>query len=163
MPATAVSSLEEAIAQQINLGRGDPLEIADAILRLYGEAEVRSWIDPRPVVMDAARHRLALNRRGNEAKALKEPINAAKFLRDGRSYTWIEGKGMIRTDQLTADDCMIRAEHLRKLERWHATKADLYENIAAAIRGAGVETLGELPEQTSLAFTGLLSQLDEAA
>lgn len=160
-----VSSLDEAVDQQISLGHGDPLEIADAVLRLYGESEVLSWLDPRPLVMDAARHRLSLRRRSDEGAALRQPDLAGRVnaMRDGRSYVWIEDKGMIRTDQLTADDCMVRAQHLRKLEGEIASKASLYESIASAIRACGVETLGDLPEQSRIVFDGQLVELGEAA
>lgn len=163
--ATRVESLDEAIDMQIGLGFDDPLEIADAVLRCHGKDEVREWIDPRPLVMDVARHRLALLRRANEAQALREPSRAAQVnrMRDGRFSVWVEGKGSVRVDRLTAHDCMVRVEHLRKLEGEIATKASLYESLAAAIRAAGVETLGELPEQTQIRFDGQLVELGEAA
>lgn len=143
-------NLREAIEQQVNLGNRDPLTVADNVLRLYGEETVASWLDVRTVVFDAARQYLSMSRRGAEARASQHALPSEQASEMRRESVWVDGKGYVDADDLTADDCLVRAEHYRTLAAQNEAKARLYESWAAAIRAAGVGTLGEVPEHLRL-------------
>lgn len=150
-------TLEEAIAQQINLGVKDPLEIARQLESLHG----CEWLDGElathrsEIVAEIARQTLGRERRAatlpavmsGERKPKRETMLAPIF---------IPGEGWKSLGDCTADDLAAREQfYLRaagSMVRWASWCRDCIE----AMRSQGVERLGklkgplpELPEQVA--------------
>ena len=112
-------TLEEAIQQQLTLGKNDPLEIARAITK----QQEPEWIAAEllalseELIAEIARHRLGSVRRSSLATIVRGPKREARL-----APVWIPNAGWKRLADLTVDD-------LRALEKFYARLRD-----AAAVR-----------------------------
>lgn len=146
LPAQRLS-LEEAIAQQINLGHNDPLTIARKCADLYGtdwvaEELASHW---QEILAEIARQKL-----GNERRAAI--VTLATRAREGKvskreaviSSLFVPGKGWISFGDATADDLVARESYLRRLadglNRW----ADYYAAVRAELETQGVARVRDL-------------------
>lgn len=137
-------TLDEAIAQMVNLGESDPLTIARKIV----EKNDKQWLAKELVahsddfISEMARRQLGAVRRSAEL-ALRpgDQLSSAEMKIAKR---WIPGVGWTRVADLTIDD-------LEKLAAWYAKLANASlkrthwcREVVVLMKAEGVETLGKL-------------------
>ncbi len=138
-------NLEEAIQQQIELGRKDPHEFYDALSDQLG-AELESIVKPyiADFVSEMARQRLNQARRSAVAKISDKTISDGEVM---LKSLWVPAKGEIiykRIADMTANDFDARADYLERMVSGIQRHADWCRTCAFQIRDAKVKTAGKL-------------------
>lgn len=148
-------TLEEAIAQLVDLGESDPVELARKLEARYDS----KWIDAQ-----LAEHRLELvaeiarqfmgSRRRSATKALAVATEAPK--REVLLGTvFIPGQGHKKIGELTAEDCDARERFYVAAAGTFLRYAGWFASCAVAIRKQGVARLADV--------RGALPALEEAS
>lgn len=143
----ATPNLEEAIAQQINLGSKDPLEIARSIEKLYGTEWMGEQLQAysEDLVAGLARMRLGSIRRSAEI-ALRpgDPTTQADLK---LSSFWVpneHGGEWKRASDVTIEDLEARARHYDRLAAGSLRRSQWLREVADLMRAEGAKTLGKL-------------------
>lgn len=137
-------NLEEAIAQLIELGEKDPLEIARKLSRQQGDV----WLGEQLVayaeslVAEIARQRLGSMRRSAQV-ALRpgDTIDSSELKL--RSF-WVPEIGYKRANDLTPDDLLARAAWNETLALAIWGQARWCRDVAALMVSEGAKVLGRL-------------------
>lgn len=160
-------NLAQAIAQQINLGRKDPREVAERIL----QEQDPNWLGSEllalaaDVIEEMARRQIGAERR--QAVAVLRPRDLKQHSEVMLKSVWVpsEDQGFTtykRVADMTAADWRSRADWLDHLTLGVLKQAMWCREVALAIEAAGVEKTGDLPELPPLPDDSDL-QLPESA
>jgi hypothetical protein len=146
-------SLEDAIAQQINLGQRDPLTIADKCANLYGgdwvaEQLAANW---KEILAEIARQKLGNERRsaihsiGDLAREKAKPAKRDLLL----TTLFIPSRGYIALGEATDEDLGEAAGYRRRLAGGLIRWADWYDDVRTQLLTQNVlrvrELRGQLP------------------
>lgn len=148
-------TLEEAIQQQVELGRKDPHEFYDILVAQLGD-ELQAIAKPylADFVSEMARQKLNAARRQAVAKISDKTISDGEVM---LKSLWVPAKGEIvykRIADMTAADFEARANYLERMVRGIQRHADWCRTCATAIRKAKVKTAGKLRELPPLPEVG---------
>lgn len=137
-------NLDEAIAQQIELGQVDPLEIARQVEKLYGT----EWLgheltaQAEQIVAQIARQRLGSVRRSAEVA-----LRPGDDISQGEmkiAKVWVPNIGWKVAAELTADDLETKASWYERLASASTIRAVWCREVAQMIREDGVTKMGRL-------------------
>lgn len=143
-------TLEEAIAQAVNLGEKDPLEIARKIIAKNGPdwlaAELGALAED--IIAERARHALGNVRRGAEI-ALRPGDHRSQQEVKVSSF-WVPGVGWKKGGDVTPDDLRVRAAFYERLSFAAVRRAAWCRDVAELMEAQGAKRLrdfkGELPQ-----------------
>jgi len=137
-------TLDEAIAQQIELGEMDPLTIARNIEKLYGNEWLTGELSSlaESLVAGIARQRLGSVRRSAEV-ALR-PGDAMSQAEMKVAKVWVPNEGWKVAANLTQDDLLAKAAWYERLAGAALARADWCREVAGMIASEGVTKLGRL-------------------
>lgn len=138
------ASLEEAIAQQINLGLRDPLSVSRRIVELYGTDWLTTQLSAyaEDLIAEMARQRM----RGiaRTAEAALRPESPATTADLHLVKYWIPEEGWIRAADLTIPHLEARARYYDSLARGSLVRASWLRDVIDLMKAEGVECLGDL-------------------
>lgn len=137
-------TLDEAIAQLIELGEKDPLTIARKIEERHGKDWLLNEIAARveDYVSDLARRRLSGQRRSAEV-ALRAGDEVSSSELKIKSF-WIPNEGWIRASDLSATHLRARALWEENLMGAIARRVAWLRDVADLMETEGVKKLGQL-------------------
>jgi hypothetical protein len=148
-------TLERAIEQMVNVGEYDPDEILRKLKRRHGVEWLRAEAADlhAHLVRAMARDKIGARRRAGERLSDAGGALSVEELHAGRHVprraatepgTIVEGKGWVRTEDMTHEDHLSVAARYRKLSDAHKRRAERHEGYAALLAERGVETLAQL-------------------
>lgn len=139
-------NLDEAIAQLIELGEKDPLEIARKIETRHGT----EWLTlelaahSEQLVAGIARQRLGSIRRSAEVALRPGDEISQGDMKIAK--VWVPNHGWKVAADLTADDLDLKASWYDRLSSAATIRAEWCRNVATMIRDEGVPKLGRLKQ-----------------
>lgn len=147
-------TLEEAIAQLIELGENDPLDIARKLEHRYGEEWLTAELAAHreEIVSEIVRQALGRRRRSATLPAVIESSGTKREIM--LSPIFIPGEGWKSLGDCTAEDLVAREQFYLKAAGAMVRWASWCRECVEAMREQGVTKLGKL--------TGPLPQLPEA-
>jgi hypothetical protein len=131
------------VAQMVNLGHSDPLEIAQTLIDRNREDLVdllMPWAED--FIRDMARRQLGAVRRSAELQLRPGDQLASSQLKIAKA--WVPGLGYKVAAQLTVDDLEARASWYENFAHASLRRAVWCREVAGLMRGEGARTLGKL-------------------
>lgn len=138
------NDLETAIEQLVNLGEKDPLDIARKLIERNGETWARLEVAARAedFITDLARRKLGSVRRSAEIALRPGDEISQGNMRIAKA--WIPGEGWKVAADLTASDCIKKANFYGVLSYAARRRESWYREVASLMESEGAETLGKL-------------------
>lgn len=140
-------TLDEAVAQLVNVGEKDPIVIARKIAKKYDS----KWLGTEllalseDLISEMARRKLNSVRRSAELSLRAGDSRANSDLMTVKA--WIPGEGWKRASDLTSEDCRKRASFYDLLSSAAVRRATWFREVANLMDIEGVETLGQLEHE----------------
>lgn len=147
-------TLDEAIAQLVDLGEYDPLTIAQKVESRHG----REWLAEQllayaqEIVQDRARHVMRSTTRSTEVAIRPGDVVSSAVLKT-KKY-WVPGEGWKPAKDMTPADFEARGRWYQRLSVAHAIMAAWCFEVSGLLRDTGAKTLRE--------FKGTLPELPDA-
>lgn len=137
-------TLDEAIAQQIELGQKDPLEIARQVEKLHGSEWLAAELSAHAeqLVAQIARQRLGSIRRSAEVALRPGDDMSQQEMKIAK--VWVPEQGWKVAADLTADDLLTKAAWYERLSGAAMQRASWCREVADMIVADGVAKLGRL-------------------
>ncbi len=148
-----MSTLEELIDQQINLGHHNPHELYELLERQLGD-ELLAIVQPyiADFISEMGRQRINNQRRAQVAKITPANIASGEIMLQS---LWVpsDGNSIIykRLSDMTAQDFDARADYLERMAAGIANHAQWCRDCANLIRSENVKTAGKLKQLPQLA------------